>query len=41
MHKHCHDQLHAQVHDERKRDKSLAAPYRKMSNIQAEVMGIV
>jgi len=45
MHKHCHDQYHAQYlkqrHVERKTDKNLAEPYRKMSDIQAEIMGIV
>lgn len=45
MHKHCHDQYHAQYlkqrHQERKTDQNLAAPYRKMSDIQAEIMGIV
>jgi RNA-directed DNA polymerase len=45
MHKHCHDQYHAQYlkqrHSERKTDKNLAQPYREMADIQAEIMGIV
>jgi RNA-directed DNA polymerase len=45
MHKHCHDQYHAQYlkrrHEERRTDNNLAKPYREMSDIQAEIMGIV
>jgi len=45
MHKHCHDQYHAlyleQQHNKRKTDKNLALPYRIMSNIQAEIMGVI
>jgi RNA-directed DNA polymerase len=45
LHSHCHDQYHAQYtvikHEERRNSKSLADPYRKMSDIQAEILGIV
>jgi RNA-directed DNA polymerase len=45
MHRHCHDQYHAQYlkqrHSNRKKDNNLAEPYREMTDIQAEIMGIV
>ncbi len=45
LHKHCHDQYHAeylrQGHEKRRQNQKLANVYREMSNIQAEIMGIV
>jgi hypothetical protein len=45
LHLHCHDQYHAKFtrikHEERRNNKNLAAPYREMSDIQAELMGII
>ena len=45
LHAHCHDQYHAEAarikHEERRNNKNLAESYQKMSNIQAEIMGIV
>jgi len=45
MHKHCHDQYHAQYlkqrHLERQTDENLAQTYQEMTDIQAEIMGIV
>lgn len=45
LHLHCHDQYHAEFtrikHEERRNNKNLAVPYREMSDIQAELMGII
>ena len=45
LHLHCHDQYHAKFtrikHEERRNNKNLADPYREMSDIQAELMGII
>jgi len=45
LHLHCHDQYHAEFarvkHEERRNNKNLANSYQEMSDIQAEIMGIV
>jgi len=45
LHKHCHDQYHAldlkRRHEARRNNDNLAPVYREMSDLQAEVMGIV
>jgi len=45
LHLHCHDQYHAEFakikHEERRNNKNLASSYQEMSDIQAEIMGIV
>jgi len=45
LHKHCHDQYHAldlkRRHEERRNNENLAPVYREMSDLQAEVMGII
>jgi RNA-directed DNA polymerase len=45
LHKHCHDQYHAlelkRRHDQRRSNDDLAPVYREMSDLQAEIMGIV
>jgi RNA-directed DNA polymerase len=44
LHLHCHDQYHAEFarikHEERRNNKNLASSYQRMSDIQAEIMGI-
>lgn len=45
LHKHCHDQYHALVLEQRQTERrtnvNLASSYREMSDIQASIMGIV
>jgi len=45
LHKHCHDQYHTeflkQKHLKRRNSKKLASSYREMTDIQAEIMGVV
>jgi RNA-directed DNA polymerase len=45
LHLHCHDQYHAEIakikHEERRNNKNLASSYQEMSDIQAEILGIV
>jgi len=45
LHKHCHDKYHAEAlnqrHVERRDNHNLAPSYQEMSDIQAEIMGIV
>jgi 5-methylcytosine-specific restriction endonuclease McrA len=45
LHLHCYDQYHAKFakikHEERRNNKNLASSYQEMSDIQAEILGIV